>query len=130
MLNAIKEYFAIRAGKAQAEHEIKHLSTGYFSAAQLAAKPDPRLEERGGRTPYARAYDERWRDEGYRDALAGRFRSAKFENVSYDGGWIEGMRKRHQEGFRHEHLDAEFEQLVRRYHEKDLWPSFGVRGED
>lgn len=120
MFNEIREYFAIRAGWAQAKHEIELLSSGYFSPAQLAAQPNPRLQDRGGRTSYARAYHGRWWDEGYQDALAGRFRSTKFEHVSYDQGWIKGMRKRHKQSFRHERHYAEFERLVCQYHDREL----------
>jgi len=126
MFKAIRDSFNARAGKVQAEHEINLLSTGFLTLAEFAAEPDPRLKENGGRTPYSRAYHERWRDEGYRDALAGRIRFEQFGISSYDFGWIEGMRKRRKQGFRHNYLDTTFTQLVRRYHEPDLWPLFGI----
>ncbi|RVI80156.1 hypothetical protein [Sinorhizobium meliloti] len=130
MISAIREWLAERAGRSQAAREIQFLSAGYFTKAQAAEQQNERLKENGGRNPYARGHGERWNEEGHRDAQAGRTRSAKFGNTDYDIGWIEGMRARHGQGFRHEKLEPEYESLVRLLISPDLWPSFGVRHEE
>lgn len=121
MLDLVRQLLAERAGRAQAAREIEHLASGYFTSAELSEHPIARLQEAGGRTPYARAYAGRWFDEGYRDAMADRARSMTFKNADYDFGWIDGMRKRRNQGYRHEALDSEFGRLVRLREPSDLF---------
>ncbi|MBD9507941.1 hypothetical protein IB265_14225 [Ensifer sp. ENS10] len=123
MIAAIREWLAERAGRSQAAHEIKLLSIGYFTKEQAAEQQNERLKDKA----YDRGHGQRWYEEGHRDAQAGRTLSSKFGNTDYDFGWIEGMRARHKQGFRHETLDAEYERLVRLLISADLWPSFGIR---
>lgn len=129
MFNAIRDWISERAGRAQAVHEIRHLDSGYFKAKSHAEFVNPRLKYGGpgGRNAgYIRGYDSCWSREGHRDAQQGRIRSEKFGNVSYDCGWLEGMKDLRKRGFRHHALDKEYDRLVREYHPKDLWAHFGV----
>jgi ribosome modulation factor len=116
MFNLLIEWFRERSGRAQAEREIGLLAIGAFTPAQRSTKPNPRLvKEWGVPNPYAHGYEERWHEEGYKDASCGRCRSSCFKTDYYEVGWIEGMRERHKQGFRHESLEEEYVRLVRNH---------------
>jgi len=127
VIACIKEWLDQRSGRTQAEHEIQLLKFGSYDAAALRSTPDPRLQASGGRNPFARAYAGRWYDEGYADAKSGRCHSQKFQSTDYDFGWIDCIKKLRQQGFQHDALADQYEQLVLTRIEKDLWASFGVR---
>jgi len=127
MISLLKEWLDQRSGRSQAEHEIQLIKFGSYDAAVLRSTPVPRLQASGGRNPFARAYASRWYDEGYADAKSGRCHSQKYQSTDYDFGWIDCMAKLRKQGFKHDTLDEQYEQLVRARIEKDLWSLFGVR---
>lgn len=130
MFKGIRDWFSERAGRAQAMHEIRHLDSGYFKVKDFTEAINPRLKydgPGGDNVGYIRGYDTRWSQEGHQDALQGRNRSEKFQNTSYNIGWLNGMRSLREKGFRHQALDMEYDRLVREHHPKDLWMHLGVR---
>jgi hypothetical protein len=106
------QWWQRKLGRQQAEREIGFIVSGYKTAESLFAEPDPRVAEAGGRTDLTRAYAGRWYDEGYRDAAAGKSRSALFSQPDYDAGWFESMERLQANGFRHEILEDEYHRLA------------------
>jgi hypothetical protein len=113
MLGAIRDWWDRRAGYRAAGHQIDGFKSGSFSDDEVIAyRPNYFVGRRGYfQGPFSRGWDQRWFEEGAKDARLGECHSQRFQSQYYDIGWSEQYAERRKLGWQNARLDAHLDNL-------------------